>query len=253
MRAWLNFGTRGGEMAGRARAKGAGTLVTQVGDAIRRQILGGDYAPGDRLPSEAQLTEAHGVSRTVVREAIAALRADGLVEPRQGAGVFVLEAAPAPIFSPQSVDRARLSSMIEILELRTGVEVEAAGLAALRRSPAQEETIMERHDAVRAAMEAGRPTAEADFALHLAIADATSNPRFREFLEALGQGVIPRAALKAGDEAGSYIARIDEEHGRIVTAISNGDEEAARAAMRRHLRGSQTRYRALLRDGRRGA
>ena len=100
--------------------------------------MGGQFPPGSRLPSEAQLTEAHGVSRTVVREAIAALRADRLVEARQGAGVFVLEAevpAPTPLFL-RNIDHERVSSMIELLELRTAVEVEAAGLAALRRSPA---------------------------------------------------------------------------------------------------------------------
>lgn len=242
-------------MAGRARAKGEGTLASQVGDALRRRILAGEYAPGARLPSEAKLTEAYGVSRTVVREAMAALRADGLVDARQGAGIFVLDPPPPPIFSPQALDPARISSTIEILELRTGVEVEAAGLAALRRSPAQEEMILERHDAVRASLAAGLPTAEADFALHLAIAEATNNPRFREFLEALGEGVIPRAALKAEGEGetASYIAGLDEEHGRIVAAISNGDEEAARAAMRAHLRGGQARYRALLRSERRRA
>src|SRR5688572_587701 len=65
------------------------TLVVQVSNTLRNAILGGKYHPGEKLPSEAKLTEAHGVSRTVVREAIAALRADGLVEPRRGAGVFV--------------------------------------------------------------------------------------------------------------------------------------------------------------------
>ncbi|WP_300152441.1 FadR/GntR family transcriptional regulator [Neomegalonema sp.] len=240
-------------MAGRAKAAGKGSLVSQVGEALRKRILAGEYAPGARLPSEAQLTEAYGVSRTVIREAMAALRADGLVEPRQGAGIFVLEAPPPSIFSPQALDPARISSTIEILEFRTGVEAEAAGLAALRRSPAQEEAILERHDALRACLKAGEPTAEADFALHLAIAEAANNPRFREFLEALGTAVIPRAALKAQETeeaAAAYIARLDEEHGRIVAAISNGDEEAARAAMRAHLRGGQARYRALLRSGR---
>jgi GntR family transcriptional regulator, transcriptional repressor for pyruvate dehydrogenase complex len=240
----------------REKVKGAGTLVSQLSETIRRSILAGDYSAGQRLPSEAQLTETHGVSRTVVREAIAALRADGLVEPRQGAGVFVLEAAAPPIFSPHAVDRARISSMIEILELRTGVEVEAAGLAALRRSPAQEEVILERHFAVRSALDASASTAEEDFALHLAIADATNNPRFKEFLEMLGSGVIPRAALRTGAseaDPAAYIAQIDDEHSRIVTAIQNGDEEEARAAMRRHLKGSQTRYRALLRGERQAA
>jgi GntR family transcriptional repressor for pyruvate dehydrogenase complex len=235
---------------GRARGA-AGTLVSQVSEALRQSIHAGEFQPGARLPSEAQLTEAHGVSRTVVREAIAALRADGLVEPRQGAGVFVLESAPPPIFSPHAIEQAKVSSMLEILELRTAVEVEAAALAALRRSPAQEEAIFERHYDVRARLLAGEPTSEADFALHLAIADATNNTRFREFLEMLGPGLIPRAALMTetrtpGHER--YIRQIDEEHGQIVTAISNGDEAEAREAMRRHLKGSQARYRSLLRD-----
>ncbi|MDH6265181.1 GntR family transcriptional repressor for pyruvate dehydrogenase complex [Rhizobium sp. SG_E_25_P2] len=236
--------------------KVSGSLTARLGDSLRRQILAGHYLPGAKLPSEAQLSEAHGVSRTVVREAIASLRADRLVETRKGAGVFVLEPtqAPAsPLHSLQNIDPERVSSMIEVLELRTAVEVEAAGLAALRRSPAQEEAILERHYAVRACLEAGVPSAEADFALHLAIAEAANNPRFRDFLAMIGRNVIPRAALRNDDseaDQAAYLKLIDEEHRAIVFAISNGDEDAARAAMRRHLRGSQMRYRNLLREER---
>ncbi|MDX3924357.1 MAG: FadR/GntR family transcriptional regulator [Shinella sp.] len=234
--------------------KGSRTLVSQLGERLRRAITTGEFPPGSRLPSEAQLTEAHGVSRTVVREAIAALRADRLVEARQGAGVFVLDVPPAEqplMLSLGNIDLARVSSMIELLELRTAVEVEAAGLAALRRSPAQEEVILDRHYAVRACLDASLPTSEADFALHLAIAEATNNPRFREFLTMIGRNLIPRAALRS-DEAetdqAAYIKLLDDEHNAIVVAISDGDEEGAREAMRRHLRGSQLRYRALLRE-----
>ncbi len=233
-----------------------GTLTARLGENLRRAITSGQFPPGSKLPSESQLSEAHGVSRTVVREAIATLRSDRLVETRQGAGVFVLEAtatASLPLLSVQNLDPARVSSMIELLELRTAVEVEAAGLAALRRSPAQEEAILDRHYAVRACLEAGASTSEADFALHLAIAEATNNPRFREFLAMIGKGVIPRAALRNDDsehDQTAYIRLIDNEHNAIVVAISNGDEEAAREAMRRHLRGSQARYRALLREQR---
>ncbi|MFB9950959.1 FadR/GntR family transcriptional regulator [Rhizobium puerariae] len=234
--------------------KGSRTLVSKLGETLRQAISTGQFPPGSRLPSEAQLTEAHGVSRTVVREAIATLRADRLVEARQGAGVFVLEPSattqPA-MLSLSNVDLARVSSMIELLELRTAVEVEAAGLAALRRSPAQEEVILERHYAVHACLEASQPTSEADFALHLAIAEATNNPRFREFLTMIGHNLIPRAALRPDDsetDQTAYIKLLDEEHNAIVAAISDGDEEAAREAMRRHLRGSQLRYRTLLRE-----
>ena len=235
---------------------GSGTLASRLSDTLRQAIAAGQFPPGSKLPSEAQLGETHGVSRTVVREAIAALRADRLVEARQGAGVFVLDppgpAAPAPM-SIENIDHARVSSVIEFLELRTAVEVEAAGLAALRHSPAQEEVIFDCHYAVQACLEAGKPTSEADFALHLAIAEATNNSRFRDFLAMIGKNVIPRAALHSDDreqDQAAYIEMIDAEHSAIVHAICNGDEEGAREAMRRHLRGSQARYRALLREQR---
>jgi DNA-binding FadR family transcriptional regulator len=234
--------------------KAPGTLVSQLSETLRQAIAKGDHPPGSRLPSEAQLTATHGVSRTVVREAIAALRADRLVEARQGAGVFVLDNAGGSkpvMLSMNNIDLARVSSMIELLELRAAVEVEAAGLAALRRSPAQEEAIFDRHYAVRAGLEAAEPTSEADFALHLSIAEATNNPRFREFLTMIGKSLIPRAALRPDDseaDQAAYIKLLDEEHNAIVVAISEGDEDGARQAMRRHLRGAQLRYRSLLRD-----
>lgn len=233
------------------------TRAMLLSETLRKSIAEGQFPPGTRLPSEAQLTIAHGVSRTVVREAIAALRADRLVEARQGAGVFVLQTTPAPQpfnLTLGQIDLARVSSMIELLELRTAVEVESAGLAAQRRSPAQEEVILDRHYAVRACLDAHKPTSEADFALHMAIADATNNPRFREFLTMIGPNVIPRAALRGNDtetDQSSYIGLLVDEHYAIVAAISDGDEEGAREAMRRHLKGSQLRYRNLLRTIRR--
>ena len=106
-------------------------LVAEVVQELRDQIGGGAFAVGDRLPSEAQLTESFSVSRTVIREAIATLRADGLVEPRQGAGVFVLEPVEAAQRPFQIVDLDKISSIIEMLELRTAVEMEAAAQASL--------------------------------------------------------------------------------------------------------------------------
>ena len=218
--------------------------------SLREQIVGGSFEPGSRLPSEAQLCRDHKVSRTVVREAVAALRADGLVESRQGAGVFVLKQEPPPELPFQDIQYDRISSMIEVLEIRTAVEVEAAGLAARRRSPQQEETIVEALRAVRAQREAGQSTSATDFGFHLAIADATNNPRFSEFLSLLGNGMIPRATLRlesSGPVSGKYFAQIDGEHEKIVTAILEGDGDAARLAMQEHLEGSRARYRALLR------
>lgn len=232
------------------RPRGRPNLVEKVAEDLRRAILAGEIKTGEKLPSEAGLTEQFDVSRTVVREAISSLRADGLVAPRQGAGVFVISNQISQSQPFQSFDPARISSIIEMLELRTAIEVEAAGLAAVRRSPAQEEAILERCDAIDDRIAAGAPTTEADFELHLAIADATNNPRFREFLELMGRAVIPRVSLQDGEvetTPNDYLAQIQAEHRRIAGAISARDEDGAREAMRIHLQGSQTRYRTLLR------
>ncbi|WP_116083421.1 FadR/GntR family transcriptional regulator [Tropicimonas sp. IMCC34011] len=229
----------------RARAR---NLVGSLVDALRAEIADGTFEPGDKLPSEARLTERFGVSRTVVREAIAGLRADGLVAPRQGAGVFVLE--PPEVTTPfHLADYERISSVIEMLELRVAVEMEAASLAAVRRSPQQEEAIFEAAALLPRHAKEGRPTKEADLAFHLAVADATNNPRFREFLEVLGLSMIPRAALTIGDAPSppDYIDLLSAEHSSIAEAISAGDSEAARGAAQAHLRNSMARYREYIR------
>ena len=240
---------RGGDIRAGV-TQGGGTLVSVVSAELRRLIVEGKIQPGGKLPSEAALTKKYNVSRTVIREAVASLRADGLVEARQGAGVFILDTRPTASYPLQAFDDERISSMIEMLELRTAVEIEAAGLAAVRRSPAQEEAIFERHDDLGRLIAAGEATAEADFAFHLAIADATNNPRFREFLDMMGQRVIPRAQLQNGERERSssgYLGQIQTEHKTIAEAISGRDEQAAREAVRTHLKGSQQRYRQLLR------
>jgi DNA-binding FadR family transcriptional regulator len=234
-----------------ATERASGSLVKRVSDSLREDIGSGRFAVGDKLPSQSLLTERYDVSRTVVREAIASLQADGLLAARQGAGVFVTarQAAPAVAMSPmQNIDYERLSSVLEILELRTAVEVEAAGLAATRRSPMQEEAIFAAHQAFAALVEKGERSSAADFAFHQAIAAAANNPRFGEFLAFLGQGAIPRATLMTGEEEAlpaGYLDKIVEEHRLIVQAISSRDEQAARGQMRTHLSGSQDRYRML--------
>ncbi|MGK6316391.1 FadR/GntR family transcriptional regulator [Neorhizobium sp. DT-125] len=233
------------------RSRGPGSLVSQVGESLRQAILSGQYSPGDKLPSEVELTETHGVSRTVVREAVAALRSDGLVEVRQGAGIFVLNADPNPALPGRRIDRSRVSSDLEVLEVRAPLEIEAAGLAALRRSPAQEEAIFECHRKILRCIENDESIRDADLALHFAIAEATNNPLFKQHLEFHGSAVIPQSKAipesRAGEQT-AYRKMIHKEHEAIVVAISDRNEEAARNAMRDHLRGSQIRYRDLLKD-----
>lgn len=228
-----------------------GALVPAVTADLRRMIELGEAPVGGKLPSTAALTERFGVSRTVVREAIASLQADGLVQSRQGAGVFVLATQAASAIPFAAVDPSRVSSAIELLELRTALEVEAAALASRRRSPVQEEAIFQACRDIERQIEAGRISTAADLAFHLAIADATNNPRFREFLELMGEAAIPRQSLRRDETEPvprEYLRQIQDEHRQIAEAISAGDEREAQEAMRTHLKGGLARYRRLLRD-----
>src|ERR1700732_3136525 len=92
------------------------------------QITSGELAPGAQLPTEQELIAATGVSRTVVREAVAALRAEGLVVTRQGAGAFVASGAHRP-FRINAGELRSLREVLDAMELRTSIEIEAAGLA----------------------------------------------------------------------------------------------------------------------------
>ena len=221
-------------------------LSRQLFEQLAGEIRSGRLAPGARLPTEQALTRAARVSRTVVREAVAALRAEGLVITRQGVGAFVPENARRPLrieVDPLSPLRA----VLDVMELRTGIEIEAAGLAADRGSASQIRKIVECLAAIDAALRRGEDAITEDFALHCSIADATGNPQFRRFLEHLGRFIIPRQTIRGGPgiPKRAYSETFQREHRAIVQAIRSGSILQARAAMRRHLLNSRKRYQRL--------
>jgi GntR family transcriptional regulator, transcriptional repressor for pyruvate dehydrogenase complex len=224
-------------------------LSQRVVAALRNQIVGGEIAPGQKLPTEGQLTETYQVSRTVIREAIASLAADGLVAARQGAGVFVLD-HPSQAFGALKNEGGKISQAINVLEVRTGLEIESAGLAATRRNAAQEARIQEAFFEFDRLLNLGEPTGKADFAFHLEIAAATNNPFYVEILEALGDRTIPcdRTSPWYSPEVLTidYLTGLQREHLAILKAISAGDPTAAREAMRAHLQAAQNRYRGRM-------
>lgn len=225
-------------------------LCESVVSAIRGQVLSGEYAPGEKLPTETRMGELFGVSRTVVREAIATLAADGLVEARQGAGVFVKN-HPTIAFGSISLDVGnKISHALNVIEVRMGLEIESAGLAALRRNAAQEAQIQEAFFDFDRLLERGEATGKSDFAFHRQIAAATNNSYYVEVLDALGMRAIPcDVASPWGTDSTlsrDYQEGLQREHLAILKAISAGDPEAARVAMRAHLTASQERYRVLL-------
>ncbi|HUG62232.1 MAG TPA: FadR/GntR family transcriptional regulator [Methylomirabilota bacterium] len=226
-------------------------LSERVVSTLRAQILAGAFAQTTRLPSEAQLTDTFGVSRTVIREAIAKLAADGLVEPRQGAGVFVID-HPASAFAAISQDIGHKVSMaLNVLEVRMGIEIESAALAAERRNSAQEAAIQEAFFEFERLLTQRQATGKTDFAFHRAIAEATNNPFYVEVLDALGSRTIPCDVTSPwGTESVltlEYQSGLQREHLVILNAISAGDPDAARDGMRAHLTASQHRYRDQLR------
>ncbi|MBB6181707.1 FadR/GntR family transcriptional regulator [Pseudorhizobium flavum] len=225
-------------------------LSAHVAASLRSQILAGDIGVGQKLPTESQLTEAFGVSRTVIREAVANLAADGLVESRQGAGIFVCE-RPAMAFSSITQDIGmKISHALNVIEVRMGLEIESAGLAAQRRNAAQEAAIQEAFFEFDRLLAMGEATGRSDFMFHRAIAAATNNPFYVEVLDALGMRAIPCDITSPwGTDSlltREYQVMLQREHLAILKAISAGDAEAARAAMRAHLTESQRRYRDRL-------
>jgi GntR family transcriptional repressor for pyruvate dehydrogenase complex len=224
------------------------TLAHIVVDAVTSAIQSGVLKPGDKLPTESAIMAQHEVSRTVVREAISHLQANGLVETRHGIGTFVLEAAPAGkgLLAETIVT---LRDVIAILELRICLETEAAWLAATRRSEEQAlqlKAILESMG--RVLEEQGTGAVASDVQFHLLIAQATGNKYFVDILTQLGSAIIPRARLDAASLGGSetqksYLHRVHHEHEDICNAIVRKDAEAARAAMRTHLSNSRERLR----------
>lgn len=224
-------------------------LTQEVVARIAEEITHGNLAAGTRLPTEQELMAALGVSRTVVREAVSALKADGLVVTKQGSGAYVASDSKRAAFRIDSNQTASLTDVIEVMELRVAVEVEAAALAAERASYGERRRIETTLTQFVRAVKRGESAIAEDFALHQAIADATGNPKFSDFLTFLGRHVIPRQSIRteigSPDEQRAYLAQIEREHARIVEAIVEQNSAEARRSMRTHLARSLQRYRGL--------
>ncbi|MFD0899934.1 FadR/GntR family transcriptional regulator [Actinomadura sediminis] len=207
-------------------------LVEQAAQRLRGQIADGTWPVGTRLPGETTLARELGVGRSTVREALRALAGAGLVQARQGAGVFVLATEPDEDWRA----RLRRASVADVYEVREMIEGRATELAALRRTDADLEAIeraLAARDAARPGTDAAAPAVEAfidaDIALHAAIVRAAHNPvladLFAEFVPVLREGLLDLAALVD-------VRRHDLDHGRdahaaLVAAVRDRDPAAA--------------------------
>ena len=226
--------------------------TTQVADWFAQEIRSGRLASGEKLPTEQELIARFNVSRTVIREAMASLRSEGLVVSRQGSGVFVGDHRANRTFRIVSDEVQSLTEVQNVLQLRLAIEVEAAGIAAQRRSDADLELMRRSLEVIDASIAAGDSAVEPDFAFHRTISSATGNPYFGRFMHFLGPVIIPRQSirpyLETPEQRRSYLEQVQTEHRRIYQAIERQNVEAARFTLREHLEAAQERYRRMVTD-----
>jgi DNA-binding FadR family transcriptional regulator len=220
------------------------SLAQMLVEELTRLIEDGAIAVGEKLPPEKLITEEHGVSRTVVREAISQLQCLGLVETRHGIGTFVVGQIAA---QPQPQTDRTLGDVLAVIELRMAVEVDAAGLAASRRNEAHLARMAAALATLDKANVSRAEAVEADYDFHQQIALATDNRYFADINEHLGTELIPRTRLNSAalgnTEPGEYNARLRHEHLAIYQTIANSDPAGAKAAMHTHLSNIRERLR----------
>lgn len=226
---------------GRRRPNLTDDLVDRLTESIRQ----GFVRPGEKLPTEGALVETHGVSRTVVREAMSRLQAAGLVETHRGRGSFVLAMPSAGPLELGAADVRTLDDALDLVEFRMAVEIEAAALAATRRTARDLGDIRAAHEDLLAAGDRPDRSMRADLAFHLAIAAGAHNHYFGQLLRSFGPGlmVMPAARLAAAASVAEHLEMVGREHAEICAAIARADADAARAAVRVHLSNTRARLR----------
>lgn len=197
------------------------SLVTQVIEQLQEQVRSGNWRVDERIPPENTLAETLGVGRNTVREAVRALCHTGQLECRQGDGTYVRATSEL-----SGAMRRRLSSaeLVETLEVRQGLEVTAAGLAATRRTEADLATLTAALRARDDAWESGDTAVfvDADMAFHVAVMNAAHNSVLSELYTDFSEALRASIAATGSPLEGTYIG-----HSEIADAIAAGDAEAA--------------------------
>ncbi|MDQ0467159.1 FadR/GntR family transcriptional regulator [Labrys wisconsinensis] len=203
--------------------------VESVLRAMAGFIAQSKLGAGDRLPTERQLTEALAVGRSTVREAISQLQVMGVVESRKGSGTYLLRPFSADaIHMPLVIDAAHLRDrLLQTLEVRRGIEMEASAVAALRRTPADLVVIEEKLDQMERVHIAKGTSGREDLAYHLSIYDATHNPLFRQLLEQIREAF--ESFFDEPFDRPDFARRSFPFHRELFDAIRDQDAPKARA------------------------
>ena len=212
-------------------------LSDQVAEQLCAEITQGRLAPGDKLPTEARLVEQFQVSRTVVREAVSRLKSLGLVDSRQGSGVFVSAQQPFAPLNFEARHAASQEAVIQMVEVRRALEAEVAALAAERRSASDLQAIEQAVQALEQAVQSGGDGVAEDVHFHRAIAEATRNPFLIQTLGYLSQFLHGATQVTRANEArrGDFSAAVRSEHQAILQAVRARDPDQARLAAAAHM------------------
>jgi len=214
-------------------------IYEEVCEILHEKIRSGELNPGDRLDSVDLLAEKLQVSRSAVREALAALKAMGLIEIKQGSGTFVKQFPENKLDFPLSTSiLAHKENVPHLLELRKIIEVGTAVSAARSRTNEDIErlkTILEKMKTVQGDGELGE---KVDFEFHMAIADASHNPLLPNLLDQVSGLTIDlmRETRKIWlFSKQTTIEQLYDEHMQIFLAIKQQNTELAELAMHSHL------------------
>jgi GntR family transcriptional regulator, transcriptional repressor for pyruvate dehydrogenase complex len=206
-------------------------LVRTVVERLREQIIAGAFDPNGAIPSEGQLGQALGVSRTVIREAMRSLAAQGLVEVSQGRQPRVKPADPQTVVDTfNTYMRREDHSLLDLVEVRRPLEAAIAALAAQRATPTDIESL-EQTLCEQTAARTKRRRVETDIRFHDLLAKATGNPIFNLLLNAVS-GLMRRSREETLVRKG--VERSLTGHRAILDAVKRHDPEAARQAMLDH-------------------
>jgi GntR family transcriptional repressor for pyruvate dehydrogenase complex len=225
--------------AARGRSPYQAITVTRSYEGVVRQIAesirNGQISSGERLPTERELSSTFGVSRGVIREAIKVLGALGLVEARQGSGIYVRNDVPTVTRAFTLSVSPDAESIERLFEFRRTLEVETARLAALRRSDDELAAIAAAAEATARALDSGDwgEFGVADSTFHAAVARASGNP-YLEVAVATAREMQQGVVSLISDRAGSVTSAVVHHHA-IVEAISTRQPDAAGRAMADHI------------------
>lgn len=221
-------------------------LSDSVAEMMLDTILSRHLQPGDPLPSERELGDQFGVSRTVIREAVRSLSAKGVVSSLPGRGLVVAALDPQNVSSSMNLYLRGQPGEIpyeRIHEVRSALEVDCAGRAAERATDAEIEKLRETHKRMGDDLDDIEIASQADVEFHRAIAESTDNQLYLIMLDSIGDVLleIRRMTLGLPNDAESG----QEQHGEILAAIESHDAKRARKAMRNHLAAALERWQSI--------